>query len=177
MLGVSAQSITNNQALLVIDMQEEFTLNSSKQDEFAGLINNINDLISALRPIEIIFIQANIRVLSISLKGIKTEAADHLELDSRLDRKKNDPVFMKNESSALKLPDLIAYLESRKIDHLYISGIYLGECVSKTAINALERGYTVTIVENTVKAKRPSKSGKLLDALEEQGVEVVTDVP
>lgn len=172
-MTVAGQSSTGRSALLVIDMQEEFTRHSMDSVLADSLIGKINELITAARPMEVIFVKANIRVLSISLRGIRTEPAGHLETDSRLYRKKNDAVFTKNEQSMLSVRELREYLEARNIDHLYLAGIYLGACISGSAADAVERGYHVTVIREAVTAKKPSKSDKLLRKLREQGVEVI----
>ena len=159
--------------LIIVDMQEAFTQHQMDSVVSQRLIKNINNFISGWRPEEVIFIQAHIQTLNISFKGIKVETEENLKLDGRLNRKKIDPVFMKEESSALTVSELSAYLESNQIDHLYLAGIYLGECLSATAIDAKEKGYRVTVIREAVTAKKTRKSEKMLRKLEKHGVEVI----
>lgn len=121
----------------------------------------------------VVFVKANIRVLNISLKGIKTESAEHLDLDSRLDRMPMDPVFMKEKSSGFYAPGFTKYLEDHQINHLILGGIFLGQCLTATAMDALEKGYRVSVVEEAVTARKPKKSKKLLQELADAGAEII----
>jgi len=171
---VQAQAANpGSEVLLVIDMQEEFTLYQMDSLLSHQMISQVNDLIGEMRPAAIIFIQAHIRVLNISLRGIKAESAQHLDLDNRLYRKKNDLVFMKEEQSALSVKQLTDYLRENEITHLYLAGIYLGQCLSATALDAADKGFRVTVIRDAVMAKNPRKSEKLLRKLEKAGIEII----
>lgn len=167
---VSAQETDGHSALLVIDVQDEFTRHTMTDDQAAPLISNINEAIAALRPMKVIFVKADIRVLTISLKGIKTESAAHTSLDDRLDRREGDLVLTKQESSALTVEELGEFMQENEIGHLYLTGIFLGQCLTNTAIHAMEDGYRVTVIRDAVTAKKTKKSEKYLQQLEAKGV-------
>ncbi len=171
--SIAAQERHGNSALLVIDVQEQFTLKMIDSLESGIFISDINTIIESARPMEIIFIKANTRVLSVSFKGIKTDTLEASDLDGRLFMKKNDRVFSKYESSAFTVPELTEYLEEKGIDQLYLVGIMLGQCLSNTAYDGVKRGYSVTVIEEGVRAKRASRFNKLLQDLVDEGVEVI----
>lgn len=170
--SLTGQEKGEQAALLVIDMQDEFTRYTLDEASASELINNVNTAIAALRPLDVIFVKADIRVLTISLKGIRAEPAEHTALDGRLDRREGDLVLEKKESSALTLEQLNDYLEKNRIRHLYIAGLFLGQCLTNTALHAVEEGYTVTMVREAVTAKKRKKSEKFLEQLKAQGVQV-----
>lgn len=171
---ISAQSAREKSALIIIDMQEQFTLHLLDSIESGELISEINTAIERARPMEIIFVKANIKVLSISFKGIKVQEAEFIDLDSRLEKQKDDIVIFKDESSAFTVAGLMDYLEQNDIDHVYLTGIFLGECLSNTAIDGISRGYKVSVLKEGVRAKKLKKSEILLKELSDQGVEVIS---
>lgn len=173
--SLAAQRTGAQSALLVIDMQDEFTRHTLSEERAVPLISNVNEAIAALRPMKIIFVKADIRMLTISLKGIKTESAEHTALDERLHRSEKDLVLTKRESSALTVEELNDFLEENDIGHLYLSGIFLGQCLTNTALNAIEDGYRVTVIREAVTAKKSNKSEKYLGKLADSGV-VIADL-
>ncbi len=170
---LNARQPDGNSALLVIDMQDEFTRHTLDNESATSLVNNINEAIALLRPMKVIFIKADIRVLTVSLKGIKKESSEHTDLDGRLDRREEDLVLTKHESSALTLEELNFFLEDHQIGHLYLAGVFLGQCLTNTALHALEEGYNVTVIREAVTARKQKKSDKYLKKLEVKGIGVV----
>lgn len=170
---LNARQPDGNSALLVIDMQEEFTRHTLDNESATTLINNINEAIALLRPMKVIFVKADIRMLTISLKGIKTESSEHTDLDRRLDRREEDLVLTKHESSALTIEELNSFLQEHQIGHLYLAGVFLGQCLTNTALHALEQGYNVTVIRETVAARKQKKSDKFLKKLESRGIGVI----
>jgi|GEM_PF-2885060 len=168
--SMTAQPPVGNAALLVIDMQDEFTRHTLDKGSASELISSVNTAIATLRPIDVIFVKADIRVLTISLKGIRTGPAAHTDLDERLDRREGDIVLTKHESSALTVEELRVFFRENNIEYLYLTGIFLGQCVSNTAIHANDAGYKVTVLREAVTAKKPGKSEKFLKQLESQGI-------
>lgn len=138
------------------------------------LISATNGAIAEIRPGVVIFIKANIKTLNISLKGIKVETSEHLALDGRLNRNINDEVFSKTASSAFTIAELLNFLELDNITHIYLSGIYLGKCLTDTALDGIEHGFTVSVIKETVSAAKPSRSEILLRKLERNGVEIIS---
>lgn len=170
---MAAQEHVGHSALLVIDVQDEFTRHTMADERATLLISNINEAIEALRPMKVIFVKADIRMLTISLKGIKTESSEHTALDDRLERLEGDLVLTKQESSALTIEQLSEFLQENEIGHLYLTGIFLGQCLTNTAIHAVEEGYQVTVIRDAVTAKKSKKSEKYLKQLEDKGIKIV----
>ena len=170
---LNARQPGGNSALLVIDMQDEFTRHTLDNARATTLISNVNESIALLRPMKVIFVKADIRMLTISLKGIKTESSEHTDLDGRLDRREEDLVLTKHESSALTLEELNSLLEEHQIGHLYLAGVFLGQCLTNTALHAQEEGYNVTVIREAVAARNQKKSDKFLKKLEARGIGVI----
>jgi len=172
--GLQAQGKSTSSILMVLDVQEHYVDNMMKQNDANEFIRNLNEIIRISRPMDIVFIKAktDMKVLTISLKGIKAEPIENMDLEPRLYRKKNDRVFTKEASNAFALGDFRAYLDENHIGTVYMVGLFAEECVSATAIDG-ERGYEMILIREGIAAKRPRKREKILQGLEEEGVEII----
>jgi len=169
---ISAQEQPSRSALLVVDVQEEFTRVRMDSVRAAAFMDAVNSAIEEHRADEVIFVQANLRALSISLKGIKVIPVGEQDLDYRLNRMDDDPVFSKVKSSAFTSDELVEYLEVNNIKHVYLSGLLLEACISSTAIEGVKKGYEVTVIKEAVISAKEEQKEKLLDKLEKKGVEM-----
>ena len=172
---LQAQDKLSSTILMVLDVQEHFVVDMMKENDANEFIGNLNEIIRIARPMDIVFIKAktDMKVLTISLKGIKAEPIENVDLEPRLYRKKNDRVYTKEESNAFALGDFRAYLEENHIGTVYMAGLFAEECVSATAIDGENRGYEMILIREGVAAKRPRKREKILQGLEEEGVEII----
>ncbi len=174
LLGTPAISQEGKSVLMVVDVQEKFINESMQQEDAARLVNNINRAIREARPKEVIFIQAEYRVLSVSLKGIKVISEGFSDLSPMLDIKMNDPVFRKDKPSAFTNEALVAHLEKQHVNRIYLVGLFAGECIRATALDGLDRGYHIAVVGEGVASKDPRKLEKYLKRLYNNGVEILS---
>ncbi len=70
-----------------------------------------------------------------------------------------DVVFQKGANSGFDNPELLKFIVENNLNHLIISGFFLGACVSATASDAIKHNLAVTLpVEaNSVHNKNPSE--------------------
>lgn len=74
-----------------------------------------------------------------------------------LDTESFDIIISKAESAEVEEyssfcnPELDRYLEREKIGHVYVCGLATEYCVKQTALDALKRGYRVTVLSDAVK--------------------------
>ena len=76
-----------------------------------------------------------------------------------LDVCSGSPVFSKDSFSAFGCPDFEEWIGVVGVEHLLITGIETPICVYLTAVDALRRGLTVTVLTDCVKCRR-SEDGK-----------------
>ena len=69
------------------------------------------------------------------------------ELISALDKKDGDIVLIKNRFSVFSNPELDEILKREKVDELIIGGLITNCCVRATVVDAYNREYGITIVE------------------------------
>lgn len=171
-------------ALLVIDVQEDFTRNGPKpypDEKRAQAIDRINRDIEAARQNgeDVIFIKQVFRhwpaILAMKLLtgGIGTPGRKGLAFDR--DLKVGDaPVFEKPIGDAFYNPELEAYLAQRTIGHLRLTGLDACQCVQFTARGAMNRGYSVDIVEPALLTVTPEKWPSIRTALTDLGAVIQT---
>jgi nicotinamidase/pyrazinamidase len=147
-------------ALLVIDVQEDYTGSGKQPVLFRGVegrIANINKLIdsSSKSAMEVVYIRQIFpdNLITRRLVGRTIEGQPGTELDSRIKIiNRND--FTKKISDAFSNPRLEEFLIRNQIDELYLTGLDAAYCVYYTALGARNRGYKVTVVNDAVMTRK-----------------------
>jgi maleamate amidohydrolase len=73
-----------------------------------------------------------------------------VELDPRLERRPDEAIVLKKYASAFFGTDLVSRLNTRGIDTLLLAGCTTSGCVRATAVDGLQNGYHVIVVEEAV---------------------------
>jgi nicotinamidase-related amidase len=137
----------SNQALLVIDVQNEYFSGKMRVTYPAGSINNI------LRAID----EANKRgvpVIVIQHTAVQPNAATFVKdsegwrLHPEIVKRKYAAIFEKNLPSSFAGTGLEAWLKDHDIDTLVIAGYMTQMCCDTTAREAFHRGYTVKFLSD-----------------------------
>ncbi|WNQ14113.1 isochorismatase family cysteine hydrolase [Paenibacillus aurantius] len=168
-------------ALLVLDVQKDFlgehALLPVAANQQEPLIANINQCIEKAT-------QENLPVVYIGNEFEKTQFLSNwfrnhaalkgspgTELDDRIYRVEGD-YFPKNRGDAFTNPELLSFLKSKQISHLFIIGVFAEGCVTDTAKGALRRSFKVTVLSDAVAGANDSKRDKALQKLFACGVSV-----
>lgn len=165
-------------ALIVIDMQNDTTKNSSLYGDTTSFIDKVNKSIDIAekKDMEIVYIKqeckSNPLDMLISL-GKYRAGTEGLELDSRL-KIVNDKVFTKNKSDAFSLKNFENYLASKQINTIYLVGADATACVYKTALGGINRKYKVIIVEDSIITVNYEIQKKMLKQYSSDGIIVTT---
>lgn len=181
-VGINRQT-RPNEALVVIDVQEDFTRNTGKhayaperRDKVLALIN---EEIRAARAKDqdVIFVRNVFRdwpvVLAMKLvaNGIGTAGREGLKLDRVLDVG-DAPVFEKTIGDTFSNPDFERYLSERTIGRLRLVGLDACHCVQLTARGGLARGYHVEICQDATLTTTPEKWPAFRQGLVRQGAAI-----
>ena len=168
---------TENSALVVIDLQNDFTLENGKA---SACIAQVNKLIPVVNNLAEKF--ANTEKCTVYLKTewsnpiIKILTGNSVkkgtpgaEFDNRL-KIYSANIFTKGNKNSFSCSDFVNFLESNSVNHLYLAGLATEYCIRITAENAMKRGYKVSIVSNAVAAYKCANFEKSLELLSEKGV-------
>jgi nicotinamidase-related amidase len=168
-------------ALLVIDMQDDFT-RSQGATAFDGherdrAIARINHLVAAARqagePVAFIRQEHKGRavrwVASLLLGGAGNPGRPGARLDRDVDAD-GCPVFVKHVADAFSDPALDAWLREQEVGRLTLTGLDLAHCVRGTAFGARNRGYRVTVDLAGSLAARKKPALHAVDEMETAGV-------
>lgn len=151
----------NRTALLVIDVQEDYTQDTRKRKWPAGYVEErlarINVLAHAAKqagdPVIAVRHQFD-GLLANSLvhlvgEGLGTATSGGLGLDPRL-AIDADAEFVKHVGDGFSVAALNAYLAAHDVGRVRLVGLDGCYCIKSTALGALKRGYDVVIEEDAV---------------------------
>jgi maleamate amidohydrolase len=150
-------------ALMIIDMIKGFT------DPTMPLGAPLESQIEAQRPLLEVAHQRDIPVIfstviyeeedikdagvwALKQTGARTLTAgsEAVKIDPRLGLQPRDIVLMKKYASCFYGTDLVARLNSRRIDTLIITGCTTSGCVRATAVDAVQNGFRPMVVREAV---------------------------
>ena len=168
-------------ALLVIDIQEDFTGTTARPPfpykDSAKLIAMVNTIIDTafVRNINIVYIRQELdsfmgKLLSrMFIGGAAIKGDPGTEIDKRVSIL-TDNLFPKPKSDAFSNPELEEYLIKNQVNELYLVGLDAAGCVHMTARGALNRGYKVNIITNAVVLQDEEEWEDLLKEYREEGI-------
>ncbi|MFX0069410.1 MAG: isochorismatase family protein [Candidatus Hodarchaeota archaeon] len=143
-----------NTALIVVDVQYGLFIRPTPIYKENELLRNINYLVENAHSahIPVFFIQhCSPRLVEDSVEW---------QLHPRLKVDDNDTFIVKKEPNAFKNTNLKKELDTRKIDHLVIVGIWTHNCVQATCRGAKKLGYEVILVRDGHSRDGPEKLAK-----------------
>jgi len=168
-------------ALLVIDVQEDFTGRTAKPPfpykNSRELIETVNGLIedASGKGFNIIYIRQEFdgfmgKIISRMFgKGTAIRGTPGAEVDQRVSII-NDNIFTKPKGDAFSNPALGKFLVEHSVNELFLTGLDAEFCVYHTAKGALNRGYTVNIIPNGVALRAEKKWNVLMKRYERDGI-------
>ena len=133
-------SIVNGKsALLVIDVQNGVVSNAFEKDAVVLQINKAIDSARA-NDLPVIWVQHSEEEMPIG--------SDFWQIIPELVPEAHDGRVDKTHGSSFQETDLAEILQEHDISHLYVTGAQSENCVNATTVDALERGYRVSLVSD-----------------------------
>lgn len=169
-------------ALLILDIQNDFTSSTAKMpvdtNQAREIIANINKLTAntqanGLLPIYIGNEFSKNDILNIFRNFAAIKGSEGCKIDERLNVVNNN-YFSKNRGSAFTNKLLAAFLELRKINELYVAGLYGEACVRATVKSAIKHGYNVTVLSDCIASKTDKKRKSTIEKYRNTGVRVIS---
>jgi nicotinamidase-related amidase len=172
-------------ALLVIDIQEDFTGATAKAPfpykDSERLVSVTNKVIAeaAKRNMLVVYVRQEFdgfcakMVTRLLLGKVAVKGTPGAEIDKRI-AIVSPHVFTKPEGNAFSNPKLEPFLEEHQVDELYLAGLDAAFCVDITANAGLERGYGVTIITDATVTRFEDKWVARLKKYGEKGIKVAS---
>ena len=173
-------------ALLIIDVQEDFTTLAGKrsfpQDAVESMIATINRVveISHSCSVPVIHIRQEfdnpitIWLAKIGAGGLGIKGRPGTRLDSRIHIIPGSADFTKPKGDAFSNPKLDTWLRTQHVSELFLMGLDGVACVNRTAQGALNRGYRVNFIMDGIITQHESRWQKLVSRQMKEGVGVIT---
>lgn len=149
-------------ALIVVDLVKGFTNPESPLGgNFDSQIDATNVLLKTARSqdVPVIFTtvaydidlqEAGLWIRKIHSIDRLVEGSEWIEVDERLARRPREMLLVKKYASSFFGTDLIARLQSKRVDTLIITGVSTSGCVRATAVDACSYGFHTIVVEDAV---------------------------
>jgi len=171
------------QALLVIDIQEDYTGTTAQPpfpyQESEKLITTVNTIIEAASDnILIVYIRQEFdgvwgRMLSkVFARGTGMRGNPGTEIDKRIAIRYNN-ILSKPKGDAFSNPKLDELLIEHQVNEVYLVGLDAEFCIHHTAKGALNRGYTVNIIKDGIALRAKKKWKKLLGKYQQEGIRLM----
>jgi nicotinamidase-related amidase len=173
------------QALLVIDIQEDYTGTTAQPpfpfEDSEQLIATVNTIIeeSSKRNTIIVYIRQEFDGLwgtiisEVISGGTAIKGSPGAEIDERISVLSSH-VYSKPKPDAFSNAELEAFLVEHQVNELYLVGLAAEGCVRYTALGALDRGYDVNIITDAVILRDEEKREKLLQQYREDGITLLS---
>ena len=164
--------------LLVIDIQSRY-IHYTPRMLANQYISNINKVIDHTNELNYnIVYTASVRkktfLTSLFLFDIAIQGTEGAKLDSGLNTN-NSVIFEKFLADGFFNKDFRVYLEINNISSLFITGMAAEVCVSETIKGALNRGYKVVVIKDTIIPIFGNKSLKRkLNEVENLGAQIIS---
>ena len=169
-------------ALVVIDIQEDFTRNEGpnafEQADVERLIKTVNELTLRAEEsaIPVVYLRQEFSTFfgklftQVMTGGLGLEGRPGNRLDPALEVR--GPQFVKPIGDGFSSPDFEAHLRELNVSRLVVVGLDGAACVQLTARGAMNRGYAVTFVEEGIVTGFPEDWQEIRDDLVSQGARV-----
>ncbi len=170
------------QALLVIDIQADFTGQKAKmpidRQQANEIIANINKLIdnAHLLDLTVIYIGNEYSFfdpLNIFRNFAALKGSAGAKIDSQL-KIVNRNYFPKQTGNSFSNPGLAVFLKQNDIHKVLITGVYAEACILQTIKGAVKNGCQVAAIADCIGTKSSQKRQICLDKYRQMGAEIET---
>jgi nicotinamidase/pyrazinamidase len=171
-----------NRALLVIDIQDDFSGPNSKmytQGDAEAAIARANDVIARAEKSQwpIIYIRHEFSgcmtcIAKVFMGGRGTHTSPGIVMDKRVAVKSKNEII-KHRGDSFSNPELDAFLRKNSVNELILVGLDAQQCVYNTAKGALNRGYRVNIVTDAILLSEKEKWNELMEKYKRDGINIL----
>lgn len=179
------QCMNSKRALLVIDIQEDYTGTTAKAPfpykDSDKLICDVNSIIdeASKNGIIVVYIRHEFEGLMGRLvsrvigHGTAIKGKPGTEIDKRINII-SDNLFTKPAPDAFANPKLDKFLKENEVNELYLVGLDAAGCVYYTAKGAMKHGYKVNIIKDSIALLVEKYWDTILSKYNKQGINLIT---
>ncbi len=168
---------TNDKFVIILDVQQEYTLNSMTEEEAKALIASINKVVAITESKKLIYVKAAHKQLVLSFSSpfiyVSIDTAAKWDLDKRLIIAPESKCFSKDEGDAFSSTALCDFLEANHAKEILVVGLLAEECMQETVLGGLEKGYDMYVIPEAVVGKTPESKKEVILELKEKGAHVL----
>jgi nicotinamidase-related amidase len=167
-------------ALIVIDMQLDFTGEKANMPIEAGtaanLINVVNHIIDDYngKGYQIVYIKNVYKkhaIANLFQGNVTIEGTAGTEIDPRIHLVSGN-IFDKNKGDAFTTKAFEQFLINNRVNEIFVCGIMAHGCVYYTALGGQNRNYTVNYIANAVGAPQRKNIENTIKKLKNKGVTI-----
>jgi nicotinamidase-related amidase len=170
-----------NQALLVVDIQNDFTGQQARmpveKSQASEIIRNINNLVGYAQHNKWVILYigneySSLDPLNVFRNFAAITGSEGVKLDPKL-AVINQNYFPKKKADAFSNPELLTFLKQSKINEILVTGVYAEACILQTIKGGLRNGFRVKAVADGIGTKSQKKRQSCLDKYKKLGAEVL----
>jgi len=171
---VNAQSSRlNGKYLLVIDMQEIGTKHTLEPANAQNLIEKVNQIISEADTDKVIYIEAIMAKLGITLTKLTVLFEPGLALDDRLMIVGNTRV-VKTEANSFTAEQLQHFIKETGASDFVIIGLMAEHCIKATALGGIREGFSIAVIPEAIAAESEQGKKETISELQKAGVKILS---
>lgn len=163
----------SNKYILVVDMQEIGTKQLLKPKDAQNLLNNVNLVISKADTEKVIYVEAIMAKLHVSLSKLSVEFEPGLALDNRLLVVGNTRII-KTKANTFKSEQFQKHIKETGATEFVIVGLMAEHCIRATALGGLQEGYSITVISDAIAAQSEQSKKETLSELEKAGANIIS---
>ncbi len=163
----------SNKYILVVDMQEIGTKQLLKPKDAQNLLNNVNLVISKADTEKVIYVEAIMAKLHVSLSKLSVEFEPGLALDNRLLDVGNTRII-KTKANTFKSEQFQKHIKETGATEFVIVGLMAEHCIRATALGGLQEGYSITVISDAIAAQSEQSKKETLSELEKAGANIIS---
>jgi len=158
--------------LIVLDVQEYYTVNKLSDYAAQTLIDSVNYVIRNTQPDHVIYVRTIHKVLNLAFSFPLIYVSNDtlaMRFDKRLNLV-NAQIFSKDKPDAFSSDALTDFLKQNNVKEIVIIGLLAEQCIYDSFIGGMKSGYTMYMIPEAILGKSEKSKANVLRKLELKGV-------
>jgi len=169
--GQSSQ--LSNKYVLVIDMQEIGTKQMLESNYAQNLLDKVNLVISKADSDKVLYVEAIMAKLGVSLTKLNVQFEPGLALDDRLTLVGNTRII-KTKANTFTSEQLQKYIKETGASEFIIVGLMAEHCIKETALGGVNEGFSISVIPDAIAAESDQSKKETMQELQKAGVNILS---